>query len=667
MSWIENVSDYLWRSWLYLTDWRTLAIVFGVGFALLAIFLLIASRTRWGQTKPLTKCVVLSVLAHVWLLMYALGNPEILPQGNPRGSESEQAVAFEGELTAQFDDTASSIAQQMAEQQSLAQEQFDASLSDEPTVDNIQLPELQPWEQAASLADLPTPPALETLLREPNDDLQPPSLLPTLIPTPMPTLPPLNSMADETSSQPATENSDTYDSSQAVASDLSSESVESPVLPPNQVVDAGSSAESPYSRFDSTPMQREAAPSRPTMQPIASNNSPVLPPEQRIAPNPDLPAEYQLRQAPNRLQIAQAFGADADSEAAVNAGLKWLASAQSPDGSWNAKQHGAGTETYALGEYRHGTGDRADTGISGLALLAFLSAGHTHLEGNYQVEVTNGLRYLLRVQMPSGDLSGPKQIGSEASVVNARMYCHSIATLALAEAYAMTHDAALKDALIRAGRYSLKAQDPRGGGWRYRPGDSGDLSQFGWQAMALKSIERSGISIPDEVQQRMESFLDSCQTGRSGGLARYRPGEGRPSETMTAEALACRLLLDYPITADARYEASSMLIKNLPDATLAKDGNVYYWYYATLALFQLQDENWRVWNQALKARLIRTQHAPYDTDAGSWDPDGLWGGYGGRVYSTAMSCLCLEVYYRYLPMYQQSNLARTRSNDRSRR
>jgi len=36
---------------------------------------------------------------------------------------------------------------------------------------------------------------------------------------------------------------------------------------------------------------------------------------------------------------------------------------------------------------------------------------------------------------------------------------------------------------------------------------------------------------------------------------------------------------------------------------------------------------------------------------GSWDPDNLWGNYGGRVYSTAMATLCLEVYYRYLPLY----------------
>ena len=37
---------------------------------------------------------------------------------------------------------------------------------------------------------------------------------------------------------------------------------------------------------------------------------------------------------------------------------------------------------------------------------------------------------------------------------------------------------------------------------------------------------------------------------------------------------------------------------------------------------------------------------------GSWVPVDVWAKIGGRVYSTALCTLSLEVYYRYLPMYR---------------
>lgn len=614
MDWLNTLTDTLWRTWLYITTAKTVAIILGVGFALLAITLFIASRTKWGQSKPLTKCLVLSVLAHVWLLMYALGTKPVLPQGDPSGSrQSNVAIRFEANasettsthgLDESFDDLFSDSAS--------AGDAADASAVEEPA----------PWERPVSLDDLPLP--TEMSLPEPSmPDLS--SLLTSIQPSLLPDLPP----------EP-----------EAVGPTVEPSQSDFPSILPSEALLATAA---------STALAAQAVP---TIQPVTSQAF-TASPEQHIAQDPNLPAEYALRQAPNKLQIATAYGADADSEAAVNAGLKWLAGAQSASGAWVARDFGAGSETYALGLDRKGTGSRADTGVSGLALLAFLSAGHTHLAGDHQPTVQRGLQFLLEAQMPSGDLSGPKQLGREHSVMNAKMYCHAIATLSLAEAYAMTHDRALRDALLRAAQFSINAQDPIGGGWRYRHREPGDLSQFGWQAMALKSVARSGITVPNETKTRMRAFLDSCAAGDSGGLATYRPGEGRPSETMTAEALACRLLIGHPLSLAARREALDAIMANLPGTG---QDNVYYWYYATLALFQLQDENWRVWNQALKSRLLTTQQPVYATEPGSWEPDALWGGYGGRVYSTAMSCLCLEVYYRFLPMYKQSNVARTQPN-----
>ncbi len=599
MEWINALFERATQWWLYITTGQTLAAVLGVLFAVLAVGLFVASKTKWGKAKPLTKFVVVSVVLHVWLLLYAVGDKLILPQGDLKGADSGKR---EHAITVTFDDDSAAPNDQLA----------DSSLPAEEAGPS--------WQQSLDWDQVEQPEALQGV---DLDDLQAGNApLPTIELTPMASLPPLPEeplLVDE--------------SAEAIPQ------VESFVTQP--IVE------------DLTPRKDRASNTAEAAIAASSPSPPVADLPQRLLQSA-VPNAFELRQASDRLQRARAFGADADTEAAVEAALGWLAKVQTTQGGWDAAAHGAGTETRALNEYRYGTGRNADTGVTGLALLAFLSAGHTHQNGPYSENVRRGLDYLIQVQLPSGDLSGPKQLGSDPTSLYARMYCHSIATLAMAEAFAMTGDRRLEKPLLSAAQYSINAQDVRGGGWRYRPRDPGDLSQFGWQAMALKSVEYSGIAVPGDVKNRMRRFADSCATGRAGGLATYKPNEGRPSATMTAEALACRLLLKYPVSDAARREAIEMIMGHAPGAG---QDNVYFWYYATLALFQLQDENWQSWNQLLKQRLLQTQVPRYGDQPGSWEPDSLWGGYGGRVYSTAMSCLCLEVYYRYLPMYRGNAVA----------
>jgi hypothetical protein len=40
-------------------------------------------------------------------------------------------------------------------------------------------------------------------------------------------------------------------------------------------------------------------------------------------------------------------------------------------------------------------------------------------------------------------------------------------------------------------------------------------------------------------------------------------------------------------------------------------------------------------------------------DAGSWEPKGPYSNEWGRVGQTALSALCLEVYYRYEMQFKQ--------------
>ena len=143
---------------------------------------------------------------------------------------------------------------------------------------------------------------------------------------------------------------------------------------------------------------------------------------------------------------------------------------------------------------------------------------------------------------------------------------------------------------------------------------------------------------------------------------------------MTAEALAIRAMMGFPLSAQALGESQSMILQQLPGDS---EVNFYYWYYATLALYQSRgrlatqqaygqvvsnsdslaaNRAWETWNAALKSTLLRTQ-VTTGTNEGSWDPNCVWGQYAGRTYSTAIGCLCLEVYYRYLPVLEESEIA----------
>ncbi len=356
----------------------------------------------------------------------------------------------------------------------------------------------------------------------------------------------------------------------------------------------------------------------------------------------EVPAIYRLRLAPNRQMVGQMHGATPATDAAVERGLAWLARNQDPDGRWNPRRHQAGIERFVAGRDRQGAGNDADTAMTGLALLAFLGAGYSHHHGPYQDQVRRGLEFLVRSQDEHGSLAGGAGYYSA-------MYCHAIALLALAEAYALTGAGELREPIARGVRFTIRAQDPQGGGWRYRPGDPGDTSLLGWQLLALKSAEYTGLQIPSEVFRRAEAFLESVSSGRAGGLAAYRAVE-RATPAMTAEALVCRFFLGAAPEDAPVQEAVEYLLRALP----GKDPpNFYYWYYGTIAMFQVGGEAWQRWNQALRQTLVTMQRRDQPWE-GSWDPVCVWGGYGGRVYTTALAILCLETYYRYLPLLQST-------------
>src|SRR5690606_37000547 len=130
-------------------------------------------------------------------------------------------------------------------------------------------------------------------------------------------------------------------------------------------------------------------------------------------------------------------------------------------------------------------------------------------------------------------------------------------------------DQRLKPAVERAVHHLLSLQNLTTGGWRYNPGDRGDLSQLGWAVLALRSAELGGVEIPQQSWDGIENFLRSVQVGHAGGKAVYQRGHV-PSPTMTAEALYCKQVLgqDFssPLAKAALAESLTHLRQEIPGA-----------------------------------------------------------------------------------------------------
>ncbi|GIX03917.1 MAG: hypothetical protein KatS3mg113_0923 [Planctomycetaceae bacterium] len=348
-----------------------------------------------------------------------------------------------------------------------------------------------------------------------------------------------------------------------------------------------------------------------------------------------------------RAALVKKFGGNTASEAAVASGLKWLAAHQWPDGSWSFDHAGCPSCNGKCSQ--PGTMSDCRTGATGLALLAYLGAGHTHREGDYAPQVKRGLEALTKMAVlkPEGlDLRGI----SVEQHVHGSYYAQGIATIALCETVALTRDPRYRQLAQSAINFIINSQDPRGGGWRYQPRQPGDTSVVGWQVMALKSGQNARLKIPAAVFRGAEFFLNSVQS-QNGALYAYMDPKS-PTPSTTAVGLLCRMYLGWDHQHPALKEGIAYL-----DRTKPATNDMYYNYYATQVMHHWGQEEWKRWNAIMRDRLVNTQHgASAGHLAGSWDVADHHGGPGGRLYMTCLAVMTLEVYYRHLPIYQRENI-----------
>lgn len=337
---------------------------------------------------------------------------------------------------------------------------------------------------------------------------------------------------------------------------------------------------------------------------------------------------------------AQLSKCDSDgSEKAITSALKWLAAHQMPDGGWNFNHT---TCPACRSQCRNaGSLTEARNAATAMALLPFLGCGQTHKDGKYKSTIENGLSFLVS-HMHVDPKTGPGGLNEPGG----KMYSHGLATLALCEAYAMTHDKELLAPAQSALNFISNAQDPVGGGWRYEPNEKGDTSVFGWQLMALTSGRMAGLDVVPLTIQRASTYLDGVQ---SDDGAAYGYTDSKGSEATTAVGLLCRMYLGWKKDNPALQRGVKVLNDRGPSGA-----NMYYNYYATQVMRHWEGEEWTNWHRQIRDQLIHAQ-AKQSHEEGSWftGTGDNGAGVGGRLYCTAMAAMILEVYYRHLPLYCQ--------------
>lgn len=336
-------------------------------------------------------------------------------------------------------------------------------------------------------------------------------------------------------------------------------------------------------------------------------------------------------------------GGTQQSEQAVALALEWLAAQQLSDGSWAMETNKAKTKDEAKVLHRGGN----KVAATAFGLLPFLGRGQTHRGSDtinrYTKLVDQGVKYLLTQQKSNGDLRG-----------TGNMYTHALATLALCEDLSTSGDPVLRDPCQRAIDFIINAQDPRGGGWRYTPKQAGDTSVTGWQIQTLKIAQMAGLKIPRATWEKANQYLNEVALPGDRGYA-YQKGNLGNWDPAPASMTACGILCRQYLFGGENFKSPTLargadrLLEAPPSEKLR---NMYYYYYATQALFNIGDERWNSWNPKMRELLISSQNQGKDlTLKGSWAPQGKrFTGYSGRLMTTSLALLTLEVYYRHLPL-----------------
>jgi len=324
---------------------------------------------------------------------------------------------------------------------------------------------------------------------------------------------------------------------------------------------------------------------------------------------------------------------NADTQAAIDRGLDYIARSQMNDGSFGEASGGA------------------SVGIAALAGLALMAGGNQPGRGKYSKHVSKAVEYV--AGMANGPQPGFLTTPGSQNRLNsspAPMYSHGFGTLFLSEVCGMVpaaaRDVKLRGALEQAVAFTVYAQNTLGG-WRYEPQvQFADVSVTTAQMMALRAAKNAGVFVRKNVIDNGATYIKGCQLP-DGGFS-YWKGQGLSAFARTAASIVG--LYSAGIYEGKEVERGLKYLQQFTPGRQFSPREIppqHYWYgqyYAALTMWTAGNKYWNTWLPAIRDELL----AKARFGGGHWtDP------YHGGVYATAMALIVLQLPNNYLPILQK--------------
>jgi hypothetical protein len=332
-------------------------------------------------------------------------------------------------------------------------------------------------------------------------------------------------------------------------------------------------------------------------------------------------------------------GGTSRTEDSVLMALRWLKVHQAGDGSWT------------------GDGEAHAAPMTAFALLTFLANGATPTSSEeFGETIQRAIEFLLNDQQQDGLFKSR----------DSRNYAHPIATYALSEAFALTSVPMVKAAAENAAALLVERQH-ESGGWDYNMGSKtidpetglprDDTSYMAWCAQALKAAKMARLNVPGLDRAMKRAILGFKKNASPAGGFGYTTPQANGA--LTGAGVLCMQLLGAAKDPDTKRGLQVLESRTCKWDNSSGDKPLYYWYYETQAKFHRGQAIWTRWNREFAPTLAANQNVESGQYTWKGEPYkiGHWGSPGkdenyGRVYSTSLCALMLQVYYRYLPTYK---------------